>query len=129
MSRIIRKKINSAGLRQIRHRRVRALVSGTAASPRLSVWRGRSALVAQLIDDKSGRTLCYVSSRALGRSVKGEAGERAAKVAAAYLVGKKLAVKAVALGITRVVFDRGGYRYHGRVQAVAEGAREHGLQF
>jgi large subunit ribosomal protein L18 len=83
-------------------------------------------LVTQLIDDVSGKTLCAVKSAEVKTGkVEGKTG----KVAMAYLVGKKLAEKALALGITSVVFDRGGYRYHGRIAAVADGAREGGLKF
>lgn len=113
-------------LRQIRHRRVRARVRGTAEAPRLSVFRGLRSLIVQLVDDEAGKTLCAVHSREIKNAA---AGERKGKVAAAYSIGKALAEKAKGKGIAKVVFDRGGYRYHGRVQAVAEGARDGGLQF
>lgn len=113
-------------LRQIRHRRVRQSVIGTKARPRLSVFRGLRSTVAQLVDDSTAQTLCYVKSS----EVKGtKAAGKTTKVASAYAVGKLLAEKAKALGIKQVVFDRGGYKYHGRVQAVADGAREGGLEF
>lgn len=122
MKRLTRKK----DLRQVRHARVRATVAGTALRPRLSVFRSRTGMVAQLIDDNAGKTLCYADSRELkAEKVEG----RTTKVSAGYLVGKKLAEKAKEKNITAVVFDRGGYRYHGRVAALAEGARAGGLQF
>lgn len=112
--------------RTARHRRVRAKVLGTAQRPRLNVFRGLRTLYAQLIDDVSGNTLLAVHS---AKVEKGDAGERGAKVAQAYQVGKQLAELAKKQGISSVVFDRGGYRYHGRVRAVAEGARDGGLSF
>lgn len=124
MKRLLNKTKNN--LRQVRHARVRARVQGTKDIPRLSVFRGLRSLVTQLIDDTTGKTLCAVKSA----EVKNEKAEgRTGKVAEAYLVGKKLAEKAIALGVKTAVFDRGGYRYHGRVAAVAEGAREGGLKF
>src|SRR5690349_6158420 len=97
-------------LRQVRHTRVRATVVGTAAMPRLSVFRGLKTLTLQLIDDASGKTLCFAKSS----EVKSEAVEgKKAKVAAGFSTGKLLAEKAKAKGITKVVFDRGGYSYHG----------------
>lgn len=112
-------------LRQVRHTRVRARVLGTQDRPRLSVFRGLTMMEAQLINDEKGVTLCSATTREL----KGDAGERKAKVAAGYLLGKSIAEQAKQKGITKVVFDRGGYRYHGRIAAVAEGAREGGLEF
>lgn len=124
MKRLLNKTKNN--LRQVRHARVRATVKGTKETPRLSVFRGLRSLVTQLIDDSSGKTLCAVKSAEVKEAkVEGKEG----KVALAYLVGQKLAEKAIALGIKAVVFDRGGYRYHGRVAAVAEGARAGGLKF
>ncbi len=124
MKRLLNKSKNN--LRQVRHARVRATVKGTKETPRLSVFRGLRSLVTQLIDDTSGKTLCAVKSAEIKEAkVEGKEG----KVALAYLVGQKLAEKAAALGIKAVVFDRGGYRYHGRVAAVAEGARAGGLKF
>ena len=113
-------------LRQVRHQRVRATLKGTAQKPRLSVYRALRSTIAQLIDDSNGKTLCYVSSSSL-KAAKVEG--KAAKVAAAHTVGTELAKKAVALGIKTVVFDRGGYQYQGRVEAVADGARAGGLIF
>lgn len=116
--------ISKNDLRQVRHERVRATVIGTAACPRLSVYRGLRSTIAQLVDDAAGRTLAYVNSNEIkNAAVDG----KSAKVAVAFMVGKKIAEKAVALGIKTVVFDRGGYQYHGRVEAVADGARDGGL--
>ena len=122
MKRLIEK--NKSNLRQVRHKRI--MVSGTKDKPRLSVFRGLRSMVAQLIDDQSGKTLCYVKS---GEVKKAAVEGRSGKVAIGYLVGKALAEKAGAQGITKAVFDRAGYKYHGRVQAVAEGARDGGIQF
>jgi len=107
--------------RQLRHGRVRSIVSGTAERPRLSVFRSASHIYAQLIDDGSGKTLVAASSKELK--------EKAAKVNRSTEVGKLIATKAKVKGISKVVFDRGGYRYQGRVKALADGAREAGLQF
>ncbi|HEX9580688.1 MAG TPA: 50S ribosomal protein L18 [Gemmatimonadales bacterium] len=107
-----------------RHLRVRKRVSGTAARPRLVVFRSLKHVYAQLVDDDAGRTLAAASDL-----VKDLATEKAGKVGTARAVGKRLAAAAREHGITRVVFDRGGYRYHGRVKAVADGAREGGLEF
>lgn len=117
---------NKNGLRQIRHARVRAHLSGTKLRPRLSVFRSLRSITAQLINDEVGKTIVQAS----GKEVAKEKAEGyAAKIATAYLVGKKLAEKAKLAGITKVVFDRGGYQYHGRVQALADGARAGGLEF
>jgi large subunit ribosomal protein L18 len=101
--------------------RIRSRVTGTAQKPRLSVFRSNKFIYAQLIDDIAGVTIVASSSRALT--------EKVAKAESSVLVGKSLAEKAIAAGITEVVFDRGGYLYHGRVKALAEGAREGGLKF
>ncbi|MDZ4666820.1 MAG: 50S ribosomal protein L18 [bacterium] len=101
--------------------RIRSRVTGTAQKPRLSVFRSNKYIYAQLIDDVSGKTLVATSSRALT--------EKVAKVDSSVLVGKSLAEKAIASGITEIVFDRGGYLYHGRVKALADGARDGGLKF
>lgn len=106
--------------RQRRHLRVRKKVSGTPERPRLVVYRSLKHIYAQLVDDGSHRTMMTVSSVSVG---DGKKTQRSAEV------GKKLAAKAKEAGITRVVFDRAGYKYHGRVKAVADGAREGGLQF
>jgi large subunit ribosomal protein L18 len=106
-----------------RHRRVRAKVQGTAERPRLVVFRSNRGIEAQLVDDGSGRTLASASHLALAKSFKGD------KTAQAEAVGKALAAAAKKAGVERCVFDRGGYLYHGRVKALADGAREGGLEF
>ena len=108
------------------HRRVRQAVSGTAARPRLSVYRSLSHLYAQVIDDTTGRTLVSASSNDKESRKQTKGG---GNVAAAKVVGKTVAERARQKGITQVVFDRGGYRYHGRVKALADAAREAGLKF
>ena len=104
--------------------RVRKKVAGTATKPRLSVFRSNSEIYAQLIDDTTGTTLAAASSRE-----KDIAAQTAPKVEKSKMVGAAIARKATALGITTCVFDRGGNLYHGRIKAVADGAREAGLQF
>lgn len=104
--------------------RIRAKISGTADKPRLSVFRSNKDIYAQLIDDTNGTTLAAANSRQ-----KDLAANKGNKVEKSALVGKALAQKALALGIERCVFDRGGYLYHGRVKAIADGAREGGLKF
>jgi len=111
--------------RNRRHHRVRKKVSGTPERPRLAVFRSNRHVVAQVIDDLSGRTLAAASS--LEGAVKG-AGPTGNRVAAAA-VGKLVAERAKAAGVSRVAFDRGGFLYHGRVAALADGAREAGLEF
>ena len=106
-----------------RHKRVRSKISGTAACPRLNVFRSSMHIYAQLIDDENGVTLAAASSTEKGF------GQYGGNVEAAKKVGLAIAEKAKAKGITDVVFDRGGYVYHGRVAALAEGAREGGLNF
>lgn len=110
--------------RNRRRSRVRARISGTADCPRVSVFRSLRGMFVQLIDDVSGKTLASVNSKTVG---KGDAGERKGKTAEAYLMGKALAALAAEKKITTVVFDRAGYSYHGRVAAVADGARDGGL--
>jgi large subunit ribosomal protein L18 len=107
-----------------RHLRVRTRVAGTAERPRLVVFRSLRHIYAQLVDDDRGVTLLGVSDAS-----EGVDSTTAGKVGRAKATGKLLAGKAKAAGVTKVVFDRAGYRYHGRVQAVAEGAREGGLEF
>ncbi len=128
--------INSNKLKQQtrdrRRRRIRAKVAGTAGRPRLSVFRSDRHISAQLIDDAAGKTLAAASDAAvdkkeLAKAAKGSA--RQAKVAVAFAVGKLIAEKAKKAGIAKAVFDRGGFAYTGRVAALAEGARENGLQF
>jgi large subunit ribosomal protein L18 len=104
--------------------RIRSRVDGTTQRPRLSVFRSNKDIYAQIIDDSKGLTICSASSRE-----KEIAEMKENKVATATVVGKKLAEKALAAGISLVVFDRGGYLYHGRVKSLADGAREGGLQF
>jgi large subunit ribosomal protein L18 len=113
--------------RKRRHVRVRAKVSGTPVRPRLNVFRSSAHIYAQVIDDTAGRTL--VSASDLEADVKTAAGEGATKVARATAVGQVVAERAKAAGIDSVVFDRGGFLYHGRIKAVADGARERGLNF
>jgi large subunit ribosomal protein L18 len=109
--------------RHRRHRRVRKKVEGTAERPRLAVFRSSRHVYAQLIDDENGRTIASAST-----VEKDARGGTTATVDAAKAVGARLGEKAKASGISRVVFDRGGFRYHGRVAAVADGARESGLE-
>jgi large subunit ribosomal protein L18 len=104
--------------------RIRKKVSGVAAKPRLSVFRSNSDIYAQLINDESGVTIAAASSR--DKDIKAQ---KVTKTEKSKLVGAAIARKAADLGVSTVVFDRGGYIYHGRVKAVAEGAREGGLQF
>ena len=106
-----------------RHSRVRSKISGTAERPRLSVFRSENNIYAQIIDDVAGNTL--VSASSVEKGFEGSGGN----VEAAKKVGAKVAERALQKGIEEVVFDRGGYIYHGRVQALAEGAREGGLKF
>lgn len=108
------------------HRCVRRRVAGTADRPRLAVFRSLKHIYAQVIDDRTGRTL--VSASTLDRQVRQQV-RNGGNVAAAKIVGRVVAERARAAGIERVVFDRGGYKYHGRVQALADAAREAGLQF
>jgi len=105
-------------------RRIRKVVQGTAERPRMSVFRSNKEIYAQLVDDLSGKTLMSVSSRD-----KEIAGQKGPKIEIAQAVGKKVAEKAKAAGIEKVSFDRNGYLYHGRVKALADGAREGGLNF
>lgn len=104
--------------------RIRAKVSGTASQPRLSVFRSNKDIYVQLVDDTTGVTLAAASSRE--KDIVAQSGNKTEKSA---LVGKSLAQKALAVGIEKCSFDRGGYLYHGRVKAVADGAREGGLKF
>ena len=118
---VSRKDANKARLK--RHKRVRAKISGTAARPRLAVYRSNAHISAQIIDDVAGVTL--VSASTHEKDFQGNGGNKVA----ARAVGKVLAERANAKGITEVVFDRGGYLYHGRVSELADGAREGGLKF
>ena len=113
--------------RRRRHYRIRNHVAGTSERPRLAVFRSLNHIYAQIIDDTQGRTLTAASSASkdLGAKLKSAKG----KVEQSRLVGEFVAEKAKAAGITKVAFDRGGYLYHGRIQALAEGARKGGLEF
>lgn len=113
--------------RKRRHMRVRAKVNGTSERPRLNVFRSSAHIYAQVIDDVSGRTLVAASD--LEDEVLQKAGDGAAKSVRATAVGQTIAERAKAAGIEGVIFDRGGFLYHGRVKAVADGAREGGLKF
>ena len=117
------KRPNTNAQRLKRHKRVRAKISGTPEMPRLNVFRSEANIYAQVIDDVNGVTLASASS--LDKAIEGYGGN----IAAATAVGKMVAERAKAKGIETVVFDRGGYLYHGRVKALAEGAREGGLKF
>jgi large subunit ribosomal protein L18 len=112
--------------RQRIHLRVRTKLAGTPERPRLSVYRSLNHIYAQVIDDRTGRTLVWASSldKEMRKQLKG-----GGNVAASKVVGKAIAERARAAGIEQVVFDRGGYKYHGRIQALAEAAREAGLKF
>ena len=118
---VSKKDSNKARLK--RHKRVRAKISGTASRPRLAVYRSNANISAQIIDDEKGVTL--VAASTYGAGYEGNGGNKEA----AKFVGQKIAEKALEAGITEVVFDRGGYLYHGRVSELAEGAREGGLKF
>ena len=107
--------------RQKRHLRIRKNLSGTAARPRLSVYRSNTAFYAQLIDDVNQTTLFQANSKELNLN--------SSAIASAQAVGKLIAERGVAGGVTEVVFDRSGYLYHGRIKALAEAAREAGLKF
>ena len=120
------KKIDKNQERLRRHERVRRKISGTAETPRMSVFRSLNHIYVQIIDDVKGVTLCSAST--LEKDVKAKI-EGLSKTDAAKVVGKAAGEKAKALNIETVVFDRGGYLYTGRVQAVADGAREAGLKF
>jgi large subunit ribosomal protein L18 len=109
-----------------RHIRVRKNIQGTPERPRLNVYRSLEEIYAQVIDDEAGRTLTAASS--IDHSLRGQL-DGMKKTEQAHLVGKAIAERAKAQGITKVVFDRGGYRYIGRIKALADGAREGGLEF
>ena len=117
---------NAKLLRQIRHTRLRKNVAGTPERPRLAVFRSLRHIYAQVIDDTTGRTLVSASS---GEAIKENGGPITPKIGLSAVVGKMLAERAQAEGITQVVFDRGGCKFHGRVKALAEASREAGLNF
>jgi large subunit ribosomal protein L18 len=112
--------------RRVRHRRIRKIVRGAAERPRLSVFRSLQHIYVQLIDDSQGNTLLALGSRSPDLRAKMKSG---GNMAAAKLLGELVGQKAKAMGIDTVVFDRGGYKYHGRVKALAEAARAAGLIF
>lgn len=116
-------KISSNVSRQKRHMRIRQTVKGTASQPRLCVFRSNKQIYAQVIDDEAGKTLCQASTLELKDLKSGS------NVAAATEVGTLVAKRALELNISKVVFDRGGYLYHGRVKALADAARAAGLEF
>jgi len=118
--------IKSREARQRRHRRIRARLSGTAERPRLNVFRSIEHIYVQVIDDENGQTI--VSASTVDKNLRADI-EGKTKKEQAKLVGKAVAERAQAAGVKEVVFDRGGYLYHGRIQALAEGAREGGLEF
>ncbi|MBI4363654.1 MAG: 50S ribosomal protein L18 [Candidatus Doudnabacteria bacterium] len=107
--------------RKLRHHRVRAKIIGTAQKPRMNVFRSLNHVYVQLIDDAAGKTLVAASSKEVSQKIK--------KTGKAAAVGKLAAEKALAAGINQVTFDRGGYKYHGRVKSLAEAARAAGLKF
>ncbi|MFQ5648355.1 MAG: 50S ribosomal protein L18 [bacterium] len=113
--------------RRTRRRRIRKKIFGTSERPRLTVFRSARNIYAQLVDDVNNKTLAGVST--LSPDVSDNAKKAGSKTDAAKLVGRAIAAKAKSLKVKAVVFDRGGYLYHGRVRAVAEGARENGLKF
>ena len=117
------KKESRNSMRVARHEKIRKTLKGTSATPRLCVFRSNKAIYAQIIDDESRTTLCSASSLDKDLKIKGN------NVEAAKVVGKSIAEKAKKAKITKVVFDRGGYLYHGRVAALADAARENGLEF
>jgi large subunit ribosomal protein L18 len=121
-------KFDRRAARDRRHRRVRKSVHGAAARPRLAVFRSLNHIVVQLIDDSAGRTLAAASTH--DADVRKElSGKGNSAVAGASVVGRVIAERARSAGVTRVVFDRGGYLYHGRVKALADAARQAGLEF
>jgi large subunit ribosomal protein L18 len=115
--------------RQRVHDRIRKKVQGTAERPRLNIYRSVSHIYAQLIDDAKGVTLVYASSLELGKVADGKKHVSGGNIAAAKQVGKVIAERAKSSGVKKVVFDRGGYLYHGRVKALADAARAAGLEF
>ena len=111
-------------MREVRHARIITHLSGNAATPRLNVFRSNTAIYAQVIDDESSTTLVSASSRDKDLNLKNKS-----NIEAATAVGASIAKKCEKAGIKKVVFDRGGYLYHGRVKALADAARENGLEF
>ncbi len=121
------RQLQKAKLLQRRHLRIRKKVTGTTERPRLAVSRSHKHIQAQLVDDTTGRSILGLSSNS--KDVREKVANVTGKCERGREVGKLLAAKAMEAGITQVVFDRGGYLYHGRVRALAEGAREGGLKF
>lgn len=119
------KKVDTRAAREKRHRRIRKRVHGTPERPRLSVFRSLKHMYGQIIDDTTGRTLAWAST--VDPALRGQLS--GTKTEKARVVGELLAKRAIETGITKVVFDRGGFLYHGRVKALAEGARAGGLDF
>lgn len=124
---VVAKASSSKASTQARHARLRKKLSGTAERPRLAVYKSNEHIYAQVIDDEKGHTLASAST--LMKDLKEAISENGATVAAAEVVGKKIAEVCLAKNIEKVAFDRGGFKYHGRVKAVAEGARAAGLSF
>lgn len=121
------KKPSRSAAREKRHYRLRNKISGTAQRPRLAVYRSDKHMYAQIIDDVAGNTL--VSASTVEKEAKEKLGNKTSNVEAAKFVGQLVAKRAVEKGINEVVFDRGGYVYHGKIKALADAAREVGLQF
>lgn len=119
-------RISRSAHRERIHRRVRQKVSGTTERPRLTVYRSLNQIYAQVIDDRAGATL--VSASSIDKETRKET-KGGGNIATAKIIGRIIAERAIAAGITKVVFDRGGYKYHGRVEALANAAREAGLKF
>ncbi len=113
--------------RNKRHERLRKRVFGTPQKPRLSIHKSHQNLFAQLIDDLSAKTVCAASTQ--DKTISGGTSAHVTKTQKAKLLGESLAKKALAAGLKEVVFDRGGFKYHGRIKAFAEGARQNGLKF
>ena len=122
-------KISKNDTRQKIHSRIRKRLQGTTEQPRLNIYRSVCHIYAQVIDDSKGATLVSASSLELGKAADGKSHVSGGNIAAAKQVGKSIAERAKQSGIRKVVFDRGGYLYHGRVKALAEAAREAGLEF
>ena len=122
-----KKTLRRARMRIVRHRRVRKKIRGTSAMPRLSVFRSLKHIYAQVIDDTTGTTLVAMSTEAPEVRDRLEAGMN--RIAQSKVVGQALGTRAKEQGISQIAFDRGGYLYHGRVKALAEGARESGMEF
>ncbi len=122
----IKRKQNKAIKRIYRHQRVRGKVKGTAERPRLSVFRSNKYIYAQIINDELGQTLVASNSREIKQDKKAQ---KFIPIKKAYQVGELIAEKALKKGLLKIVFDKGGYAYHGRVKALADGARKKGLKF